>query len=50
MKKGDTILKTTSGNKITANMDGMVSDILVYEGVKYDQNTIVATITDTEAL
>lgn len=50
VKKGDTILKTTSGNKITANMDGMISDILVYKGVKYDQNTIVATITDTEAL
>ena len=50
VEKGDTILKTTSGAKITANMDGMVTDILVNEGVKYDSNTLVATITDTDAL
>lgn len=50
VKKGDTILKTTSGAKITANMDGMITDILVNKDVKYDSNTTIAVITDTDAL
>lgn len=50
VKKGDTILKTTSGSKITANMDGMITDILVNKDVKYDSNTAVAVITDTDTL
>lgn len=50
VKKGDTLFKTTSGNKITANIDGMVADILVNKEIKYDAETHVATIVDTNAL
>lgn len=50
VEKGDILFKTSSGSKITANMNGMVSDILVNDGVKYDSGTHIATITDTDAL
>ena len=50
VEEGDTLFKTTSGAKITANMDGMVTEILVNEGIKYSSETHVATIVDTEAL
>lgn len=50
VKKGDTLFKTSSGSKITSDMDGMVTDILVSKGVKYESGVHVATVSEMDSL
>ena len=50
VKKGDTLFKTSSGSKITSDMDGMVTDILVSEGVKYESGVHIATVSKMDSL
>ena len=50
VKDGDTLFKTTSGNRIKAKMDGMVSEILINTDVKYPSSTQLATIIDADSL
>lgn len=50
VKDGDVLFKTTTGNKIKANMDGMVSEILIDTNVKYPASTQLATIIDNKSM
>ena len=50
VKKGDTLFKTSSGSKITSDMDGMVTDILVSEGIKYESGVHIATVSKMDSL
>lgn len=50
VKDGDSLFKTSSGNKIKANIDGEVSEILVDEDVKYASGTQIATVVNYDVL
>lgn len=50
VKNGDTLFKTSAGNKIKAEISGEVSEILVNEDIKYTAGTQLATIVNYDAL
>lgn len=50
VKKGDNLFKLSSGSKITSDIDGMVTDILVSENIKYESGTQLATISKMDIL
>lgn len=50
VKNGDTLFKTSAGNKIKAEISGEVSEILVNEDIKYTTGTQLATIVNYDAL
>lgn len=50
VEKGDTLFKMSSGSKITSDIDGMITDVLVSEGVKYESGTHIATVSQMDLL
>ena len=50
VKNGDTLFKTSAGNKIKTEISGEVSEILVNEDIKYTAGTQLATIVNYDAL